>query len=1252
MVSGDDPLGFGSAPAAPVRAPAPSGNVGSDPLGFNAPPTAPPHASPRSVPNRIDTSGVGMPGGGHNPVDPTKMFPAGQFTNGVPYNPLSSLPGGKVAASIAAQGPSPSVALPRGTPRQPVASTRQEYNQSPAGLANAEQQATVAAMNKAKAGHKPAAPASGNIGSAMGLGGYGGASGPKGGQYSDVLQKLHEGANNVEANVRDFLGQHVAPGLAKAGGAVAGGAADLPGQVISPEGALGAAGIELGLPVITSAFGKIFPKSVEAVQAGARFTPTEDAGYEGGAATDLKAGLPSEYKLAEDQHVFNKWKNATKAAIYDFTQHIDNAGSSSAQKQLAAQMRKVRTELANSLDSNYPHPLIENELRNEFQGSEVGQGLQKSAIADKTAPVSASGDIQGPKVNDNMQTPPPVVESQGGSPPGAVAAQTGEGGVSAPTVAETPKTPETGTSTSEQPILAAARKSHTEPANAALGQPDIILQHYDVPEEVYRDGKAAVEAPVGDPSRIDPRSVADEVSKKPRQLSKPEIGALVYDQARLAADHGALDEAISKASGENLKNLIAQRDALAEQLGRNYEALRKGGREASSALNAYKIAVDRKFDYTSVKTDYTGYGGKAPSPKLDSSIAEWSAKEAGAGAKAAKAGEELSAMNAEKQVAEQGAGGPKKGYTGADALAEVQKIKAQFLEDMKATLGKTHSATSAIYDVSAAHVKAIAGFAKVGFKLGINSLSKMVDFVSGHFQHLPEDQRPSEQAIIDTLAGKYNEKKGDGAPFHQSAEANAKSEVSRTAKAQSASADYQAKGEAIKGAQDMLRKAKTADEKKAAQTALRTAVDNAKPLKVRIAGKSQELLKAQAQQKEAQKVLNSIRDSAKGKDWYQRILNLQREGVISSPGVFPKIGSSGIVNSAVNTITEPTIGRLYGARKVGKQGTLGEIGTTEGNATLKSTVIGSTPFNAPKEGATQAVNVLKTGVDPTQAILHPERSEKLGPVTRTHAATQQFQVATEMAKNRDILLNKATKAGEDVSDPKISARINFQAATSTAENTLRGDNPFSAAINQASTQWLASPNKGVRMMGFFSKAMVPVLKLPLNFLRQTTHYVAGLPEAEIRLMAAKLSKTDLSAAEADNIIRMARRGGVGAAGTAYVLARPDDVREFFKWIDSNPTTKLLVHHPFFEAMRGVLAARDGYAKAGVGGAIQGAAKEVGSKLPGVYPARNAIETATGRKDPLKGTIEFGEGFVPLGGLLRTLAPSNPPNARERRPARR
>lgn len=194
----------------------------------------------------------------------------------------------------------------------------------------------------------------------------------------------------------------------------------------TPDDALGA--IAPIMPFLAHAFPGEAPAITEALSKVKDFQPKEAAAYDPGQPVDLKANLPSEYQLAEDQHVFNKWRNSTKAAIFDLTNEIDSSGSSQAQRTVAAQMRKTRTELANSLSDNYPHPLIENELRNEFQGSKQGQQL-----AAQTAPAQLDS---SPALGTE---PPPAGQTSPGAAPGPeTGAQPTETPTSAPAGPEAP----------------------------------------------------------------------------------------------------------------------------------------------------------------------------------------------------------------------------------------------------------------------------------------------------------------------------------------------------------------------------------------------------------------------------------------------------------------------------------------------------------------------------------------------------------------------------------------------------------------------------------------------------------------------------------------------------------------------------------------------------------------------------------------------------------------------------------------------
>ena len=168
---------------------------------------------------------------------------------------------------------------------------------------------------------------------------------------------------------------------------------------------------------------------------------------------------------------------------------------------------------------------------------------------------------------------------------------------SAPETAK-PATPEITTGQAE-PSVTGARKSITEPERAARGKDPVEMQEYKTYSSAYKQGKKAV-----DSGKVDPRTLADEVAEKPRVLKPEETGALVYERQRmnnaLKEAYAEADRAITagdKAAYETAKDQI---EALLDALDKNDQALKRGGREASAALSAYKMVIKEDYSLTSL----------------------------------------------------------------------------------------------------------------------------------------------------------------------------------------------------------------------------------------------------------------------------------------------------------------------------------------------------------------------------------------------------------------------------------------------------------------------------------------------------------------------------------------------------------------------------------------------------------------------------------------------------------------------------
>jgi len=155
------------------------------------------------------------------------------------------------------------------------------------------------------------------------------------------------------------------------------------------------------------------------------------------------------------------------------------------------------------------------------------------------------------------------------------------------------------TEPAREPRTVGVKKKDVEASREARGLSPVQQQMYKTLGPSYAHGRQAVES-----GRVDPRALALDVSRTPRQITPSEIGALGYDRARIVEAHqkttDQLAEAINRGDTEAAKNFRINLNQIEADYARNDEALRRGSRENSAGLNAMKMVVGEDYNLVAV----------------------------------------------------------------------------------------------------------------------------------------------------------------------------------------------------------------------------------------------------------------------------------------------------------------------------------------------------------------------------------------------------------------------------------------------------------------------------------------------------------------------------------------------------------------------------------------------------------------------------------------------------------------------------
>jgi hypothetical protein len=120
---------------------------------------------------------------------------------------------------------------------------------------------------------------------------------------------------------------------------------------------------------------------------------------------------------------------------------------------------------------------------------------------------------------------------------------------------------------------------------------------------------------------------------------------------------------------------------------------------------------------------------------------------------------------------------------------------------------------------------------------------------------------------------------------------------------------------------------------------------------------------------------------------------------------------------------------------------------------------------------------------------------------------------------------RSLPAGTDTTDPQVQMEIGTRAYLESKRAILMNDNA-ATDIYKGFLQAAAKQGKVGKGVATVSRVLMPIVKVPTNFVGEIGHYVGGLPEGVGRIIAAK-GIEGMTPEQADATMRAFKKGGLG-----------------------------------------------------------------------------------------------------------------------------
>lgn len=213
--------------------------------------------------------------------------------------------------------------------------------------------------------------------------------------------------------------------------------------------------------------------------------------------------------------------------------------------------------------------------------------------------------------------------------------------------------------------------------------------------------------------------------------------------------------------------------------------------------------------------------------------------------------------------------------------------------------------------------------------------------------------------------------------------------------------------------------------------------------------------------------------------------------------------------------------------------------------------------------------------------LPPELTDYLG---RLHGALKNPVKEAEFARALSLRTEHALRTGVDIADPIQQIRLSNESYQDANRAIFMQDNKVTDAWKRA-VRALEEPSKATgkptaaQYLAMVAKADMPIVKVPINVVAETTEVLTGMLTGPARAaLAYARGIENLKPVEADAIMRSMKKGSIGASLLLLGFFNPSKVGGYYqpgerrktdepKPGDIGPVPHLLLHNPFMEAVQ-------------------------------------------------------------------------------------
>ncbi len=197
------------------------------------------------------------------------------------------------------------------------------------------------------------------------------------------------------------------------------------------------------------------------------------------------------------------------------------------------------------------------------------------------------------------------------------------------------------------------------------------------------------------------------------------------------------------------------------------------------------------------------------------------------------------------------------------------------------------------------------------------------------------------------------------------------------------------------------------------------------------------------------------------------------------------------------------------------------------------------------------VETLKTGkgsldyIYGNKAHLPPEALDFFG---HLHGALKVLPKRAEFFRSLEKRTQWALDNHLDIQDPRVQSTLCADAYIDSNRAIFMDDNAVTTGYRML-INYFNSKGTGGKVVATGMQVMLPIVKVPTNFAKETFNYAGGAAKGTIQVLQTILSKDglkNLTAYQADNIMRSLKKGSIGLALLSIGYYAADNVGGFYQ----------------------------------------------------------------------------------------------------------